>query len=329
MNILVVGGAGYIGSHCVRHIQAAGHVPVVLDNLSIGHRQSIPPGVKLYEANLGDIEAVSQVLKAEKIDLVMHFAAFTLVGESSKEPMKYYENNVIATLNLLKAMLDCGVKKFVFSSTAAVYGIPEQMPITEQTPKNPINPYGQTKLMIEKALADYAKAYGLSYSVFRYFNAAGAIEDGSIGECHPVETHLIPLAIFAAQGKRDKLVVMGDDYDTPDGTCLRDYIHVDDLSRAHVASFEKLASPGTELTYNLGTGKPMSVMEIIETVNKVTGLEVPYEIGPRRQGDPPILCADATKAQKELGWTVLHPQIDTIVRSAWNWHRSHPNGFQD
>lgn len=323
MKVLVVGGAGYIGSHCVRELVLAGHTPVVLDNLSIGHEESVPEDVTFYKENLGNIEAVSEILKSEAIELVMHFAAFSLVGESVKDPIKYWENNVGATLRLLRAMIDCDVKKFVFSSTAATYGIPTEFPITEKTPTNPINPYGKTKLAIEYALADFSTAYGLSYSVFRYFNAAGAIADGSIGEAHPTETHLIPLTIFAAQGKNENLTIMGDNYDTPDGTCLRDYIHVDDLARAHIAAFEKLNTPGTALTYNLGTGKPISVKEIVESVEKVTSLKVPYKLGAKRAGDPPALYADSGKAQRELGWTPQHTNIDSIVETAWNWHKAH------
>ena len=325
MKVLVVGGAGYIGSHCVKQLVAAGHAPVVLDNLAVGHRAAVPSSVPLHVADLGDVEAVSRILKDESIELVMHFAAFSLVGESVANPIKYWENNVVGTLRLLQSMIGAGVKKFVFSSTAATYGIPESLPITEATPTNPINPYGQTKITIEKALADYSKTYGLSYAVFRYFNAAGASDDASIGEAHPTETHLIPLAIYAAQGKTQGLTVMGDDYPTPDGTCLRDYIHVDDLSRAHIAAFEKLSQPGVGLTYNLGTGQPTSVREIIDAVEKVTGLKVPYTVGQRRAGDPPSLYADSTKAQRELGWRVEHNSIESIVASAWNWHRSHPN----
>lgn len=327
MKVLVVGGAGYIGSHCVRQLISSGHQPVVLDNLSVGHRESLPETIPFYNEDLGDIAAVSRILKEEQIDLVMHFAAFTLVGESVEEPMKYYENNVAATLRLLKAMLDCDVRKFVFSSTAAVYGVTNDLPITEKTATDPINPYGQTKLVLEKALADFARAYGLSFAVFRYFNAAGASSDGSIGEAHPVETHLIPLAIFAAQG-RQELTIMGDDYDTPDGTCLRDYIHVDDLARAHIAAFEKLEEPGTQLTYNLATGTPTSVREIITAVEKVTGSKVPCQIGKRRPGDPPALYADSRKAQEELGWRPEHTTIDAIVASAWKWHQSHPKLYK-
>lgn len=327
MRVLVVGGAGYIGSHCVRQLQAAGHSPVVLDNLVFGHRGAVASDIPFYNCNLGDDTAVAMILREEQIELVMHFAAFAYVGESVTEPLKYYFNNVVATLHLLRTMLDCGVKKFVFSSTCATYGIPTQMPIIEDLPQAPINPYGQTKLDIENALKALAHAAGLSFAAFRYFNAAGAAEDGSIGEAHDPESHLIPLAIEAATGKRPALKVFGDDYPTPDGTCLRDYVHVDDLSRAHIAVFAQLEKPGTAVFYNLGTGTPTSVLEVIHAVEQVTGLKVPYEMAPRRAGDPPALYADSRKAVSELGWKVQYRSIEPIVATAWRWHQSHPDGF--
>ena len=328
MNVLVVGGAGYIGSHCVRQLIAAGHRPVVLDNLVFGHRQAVGDGVPLYDANLGDEEAVGRILEREKIDVVMHFAAYAYVGESVTDPLKYYFNNVVATLHLLRTMLAKGVKKFVFSSTCATYGIPSRMPIVETLPQAPINPYGQTKLDIENALKALAQAHGLSFAAFRYFNAAGAAADGSIGEQHDPETHLIPLAIEAALGRRPPLKVFGTDYPTPDGTCLRDYVHVDDLSRAHIAVFDHLATPGAALFYNLGTGTPTSVLEVIRAVEKVSGRSVPYEVGPRRAGDPPALYADSSKAVNELGWKIEYPSIEPIVATAWAWHSQHPDGFK-
>jgi len=327
MNVLVVGGAGYIGSHCVRQLAAAGHRPVVLDNLIFGHRAAVAPSVPFYDANLGDEAAVGKILVDEKIDVVMHFAAYAYVGESVTDPLKYYFNNVVAPLHLLRTMLAKKVTKFVFSSTCATFGIPSKMPIVETLPQSPINPYGQTKLDIENALKALAVAHGLSFAAFRYFNAAGAAEDGTIGEDHNPETHLIPLAIDAATGKRPALQVFGSDYPTPDGTCLRDYVHVDDLSRAHIAVFDKLAKPGTGLFYNLGTGTPTSVLEVIRAVEKVTGKKVPYVMAPRRAGDPPALYADSTKAKTELAWTVKFPSIDPIVATAWKWHSAHPNGF--
>ena len=328
MNVLVVGGAGYIGSHCVRQLQMAGHRAVVLDNLVFGHRQAVGSDVPFYEYDLGDKEAVGQVLRDEKIDLVMHFAAFALVGESVTDPLKYYTNNVVATIRLLEAMLEHEVKKFVFSSTCATYGEPASLPIVETLPQSPINPYGQTKLDIENCLKAFANAYDLSFAAFRYFNAAGAAEDGSIGEDHTPESHLIPLVIQAAMKLRKDITIYGTDYDTPDGTCLRDYVHVDDLSRAHIAVFEHLEKPGASLCYNLGTGRPNSVREVIEVVESVTQLKVPVIEGERRMGDPPALYANASKAQQELGWKPKHSDIRAIIETAWRWHQAHPNGFK-
>lgn len=327
MNVLVVGGAGYIGSHCVRQLVAAGQRPVVLDNLVYGHRQAVANDIPFYAANLGDAQTVKNILCQEKIDLVMHFAAYCYVGESVGAPLKYYENNVSATLRLLGAMIETGVKKFVFSSTCATYGVPPKLPIVETLPQVPINPYGQTKLDVENILKALAHAYGLSFAAFRYFNAAGASEDGVIGEDHNPETHIIPLAIDAAVGKRPHFQIFGTDYPTPDGTCLRDYVHVDDLSRAHIAAFPKLERPGQGYFYNLGTGRPFSVKEIIQAVEKVTGRKVPAIEAPRRAGDPPALYADSSKAQKELGWKVKFPDAESIIATAWNWHKSHPNGY--
>jgi UDP-glucose 4-epimerase len=329
MNVLVVGGAGYIGSHCVRQLCAAGHSPVVLDNLVYGHRGAVAPRVKLYDGNLGDELLVMRILREEKIELVMHFAAYCYVGESVTDPLKYYFNNVVATLHLLKAMEAAGVKKFVFSSTCATFGVPATLPITEDLPQAPINPYGQTKLDVEHALKAISHAHGLSFAAFRYFNAAGAAEDGSIGEDHDPETHLIPVAIDVAIGKRPRLQLFGTDYPTPDGTCLRDYVHVDDLSRAHIAVFDRLASPGAQLFYNLGTGTPTSNREVIRAVEKAVGKPVKVIESPRRPGDPPALFADSTKAQRELGWKVEYPDIDSIVATAWKWHSAHPNGYGD
>jgi UDP-glucose 4-epimerase len=329
MNVLVVGGAGYIGSHCVRQLTLAGHRPIVLDNLVFGHRAAVAPEVPFYQAELGDEEAVGRVLGREKIELVMHFAAFAYVGESVHDPLKYYFNNVVATLHLLRTMLRQAVTRFVFSSTCATYGVPATLPILETTPQAPINPYGQTKLDVENALKALAQAHGLSFASFRYFNAAGAAADGSIGEDHDPETHLIPLALNAAAGRGPALKLFGTDYSTPDGTCLRDYVHVDDLSRAHIAVFDQLARPGAALFYNLGTGTPTSVREVLAAVEKVTGKPVPVVESPRRPGDPPALYADASKARAELGWQVEYPNIEPIVASAWRWHSAHPAGYAD
>lgn len=329
MKVLVAGGAGYIGSHCVRQLVAAGHQPVVVDNLVYGHRAAVAPGVPFYDVDLGDAAAIDRVFSAHAIDLVMHFAAFCYVGESVTDPIKYYRNNVAAPLTLLETMLKRGVKKFVFSSTCATYGIPQRMPMTEDLPQAPINPYGQTKLDLENLLKALARSHGLSFAAFRYFNAAGAAEDGTIGEDHDPETHLIPVAIGAAQGLRPALQVFGTDYPTPDGTCLRDYVHVDDLSRAHIAVFDRLGAPGAQFFYNLGTGQPTSVLEVIRAVEKVSGLQVPVTYAPRRAGDPPALYADATKARTELGWTPKYQTIEPIIETAWRWHKARPHGYGD
>jgi UDP-glucose 4-epimerase len=329
MNVLVVGGAGYIGSHCVRQLVAAGHRPVVLDNLVFGHRSAVCAEIPFYDADLGNQEIVGQILRDESIELVMHFAAYAYVGESVTEPRKYYNNNFVATLRLLETMLDNGVKKFVFSSTCATYGEPHSLPIVETLPQAPINPYGQTKLDVENCLKSFAHAYGLSFAAFRYFNAAGAAEDGTIGEDHQPETHLIPLVFDAATGRRDHIKIFGTDYDTPDGTCLRDYVHVDDLSRAHIAAFEKLETPGASHFYNLGTGRPNSVREIIDAVEAVTGLKVPVIEDGRRAGDPPALYADPSKAQNELGWEIKFTEVKEIIETAWRWHQTKPDGFSD
>ena len=329
MKVLVAGGAGYIGSHCVRQLLAAGHDPVVLDNFSYGHRAAVPTGVRLHEASLGDAPALDRIFKQESVDLVMHFAAYCYVGESVTAPLKYYLNNVAATYTLLDAMRRHGVKKFVFSSTCATYGVPATLPLVEGMPQAPINPYGQTKLDVENALKSLAHSDGLSFAAFRYFNAAGAAEDGSIGEDHDPETHLIPLAIGVAQGNRPALQVFGTDYPTPDGTCQRDYVHVDDLSRAHIAVFKKLARPGANHFYNLGTGTPTSVREVIQAVERVTGLKVPVKLGERRAGDPPALYANSAKVQTELGWKPKFMSIEPIVETAWRWHSRQPKGYGD
>jgi UDP-glucose 4-epimerase len=298
-----------------------------MDNLVYGHRKAVAPGVTLHTGDLGDEKAVADILAREKIDVVMHFAAYCYVGESVTDPLKYYLNNSAATLHLLSAMLRAGVRKFVFSSTCATYGAPDILPMPETLHQAPINPYGQTKLDVENALKAIAHVGQISFAAFRYFNAAGAAEDGSIGEAHDPETHLIPLAFDAATGRHPSLSVFGSDYPTPDGTCLRDYVHVDDLSRAHIAVFDKLNEPGAAHFYNLGTGTPTSNREVIRAVEKATGKTITVIEAPRRPGDPPALYADSSKAKRELGWKPKYPDIDSIVATAWNWHRKHPDGF--
>lgn len=325
MNILVVGGAGYIGSHAVRLLIDAGHTVWVYDNLSRGHRAAVPDGL-LIEGELSDRNQIVAALRDKNIDAVMHFAAYALVNESVNDPALYYRNNVVAALELLDAMHEVGVKKFVFSSTTATYGEPEVIPISESTPQRPINPYGFTKLVIERALADYAAAYEMGYVALRYFNAAGARPDGTIGEDHDPETHLIPIVLQVALGQRDEITVFGDDFDTPDGSCVRDYIHVDDLADAHLKALDKI-EPGRGLCMNLGTGIGTSVREIVEACREVTGHPIPAKTGPRREGDPSKLVADASRAREVLGWTPQYTQIKSIVETAWRWHQSHPHGY--
>jgi UDP-glucose 4-epimerase len=325
MNILVVGGAGYIGSHAVRFLLAAGHQVTVYDNLSRGHREAVPDGL-LVEGELADRSKLVSLLQERQIEAVMHFAAFALVNESVNDPSVYYRNNVIAALELLDGMKEAGVTKIVFSSTTATYGEPDTMPISEETPQQPISPYGFTKLVIERALADYAMAYGFGYAALRYFNAAGAHPDGTIGEDHDPESHLIPVVLQVALGQREKITIFGNDFATRDGTCLRDYIHVDDLASAHLRALE-LIEPGKGICANLGTGRGTSVQEIVEACRKVTGHPIPTVMGNRRAGDPAELVADNCLAKKLLDWKPKYDSVDAIVETAWQWHKSHPNGF--
>ncbi len=325
MNVLVVGGAGYIGSHAVRKLTDAGHHVLVYDNLSRGHREAVPDGL-LIEGELTDTATLTRVLTEQGIEAVMHFAAFALVNESVNDPSLYYQNNVVATLSLLEAMRLADVKKFVFSSTTATYGEPDQVPISEDTPQRPINPYGFTKLVIEQALADYAEAYGMGYAALRYFNAAGAHPDGTIGEDHEPETHLIPIVLQVALGQRDSITIFGNDYQTSDGTCVRDYVHVNDLADAHLKALDKIR-PSSGICLNLGTGRGTSVREIIDACREVTGHAIPEKIGQRREGDPSELVADATRAQDQLGWKPQYVDVRSIVETAWRWHQLHPNGY--
>jgi UDP-glucose-4-epimerase GalE len=327
MRILVTGGAGYIGSHTVRLLLARGHEVTVFDNLSYGHRQAVPAD-RLVVGDLRDVDHLDNVLVVNRIEAVVHFAAFAYVGESVKEPAKYYTNNLLYSLNLLDRCRRVGVRKFVFSSTCATYGVPDAVPITEAEKQHPINPYGNTKLAFERALSDYATAYPFGFCALRYFNAAGASPDGTIGEDHDPETHLIPLVFQAAMGKRPHVEIFGTDYPTSDGTCVRDYIHVDDLAAAHVLALDKI-EPGSALAYNVGVGRGFSVREVIRTAEAVSGLKVPVKEGPRRAGDPPMLVANADKIRRELGWAPNYADLRSIVETAWNWHRAHPNGYGD
>ncbi|WP_118857350.1 UDP-glucose 4-epimerase GalE [Sphingomonas mesophila] len=315
--ILVTGGAGYVGSHACQALAAAGWLPVVLDNLVHGHAEAVQWG-PLEHGDIADRARLDHLLETYAPAAAMHFAAFTAVGESVADPGKYYRNNVAGSLTLLEALRDHGVGRIVFSSTAAVYGTPETVPIPEAAPKAPINPYGQTKLAVEHLLADFAAAHGIAATALRYFNAAGADRDGRIGERHDPETHLIPLALDAASGKGPPLKLFGDDYPTPDGTCIRDYIHVADLADAHVRALDAMDA---FQAYNLGTGRGASVRQILDTVERVTGRAVPHDIAPRRPGDPPSLVADPSRAMAALGWKPKLSDLDTIVATAWAWHQ--------
>ena len=319
MNVLVVGGAGYIGSHAVSLLKNQGHNVIIYDDFSKGHKEvGQILSVKIVEGDLGDKAKLKEIFISEKIDVVMHFAAFIEVGESVVDPAKYYENNVAKVLKLLDAMVESNVLKFIFSSTAATFGEPIMEKINEEHPQNPINPYGQSKLMVEKILKDYEKAYGMKSVVFRYFNACGSDMNGIIGESHDPESHLIPLILQAASGRRDSIKVFGTDYATQDGTCIRDYVHVYDLAQAHILGMDKMIKDNQSFNYNLGSGSGYSVKEIIDNVKKVTGKDFKVEYVERRAGDPGILIADSTKAEKELDWKPQY-SLEQIVISAWKW----------
>jgi len=320
MKVVVVGGAGYIGSHTARVLRKYGHDLVVYDDLSTGF-EALATGFRLVRASIADGEALSGVLRGA--DAVVHFAASASVGESVQNPRKYFANNVEAGLNLLNTCQATGVKKFVFSSTCAVYGVPARVPIAEDTPRAPVNPYGVSKLFFERALEAYSEAYGLRFAALRYFNAAGADESGEIGEMHDPETHLIPLALQAARGTGSPLKIFGDDYPTPDGTCIRDYIHVNDLAEAHVLALHHLDQSDQSLALNLGTGTGHSVKEVIASVEKATGRKVPHSIAARRPGDPPSLVADPSLAQRQLRWKARY-SLDQIVATAWKWMEHQP-----
>lgn len=326
MKILVAGGAGYIGSHVALDLARKGFEPVILDSLVKGHREAVRAG-KLIVGDIGNLEFVKDVLKQEKIEAVVHLAAYSLVGESVTEPAKYFRNNIGNGQTLLDAMLACGVKRIVFSSTAAVYGEPERTPITEDHPKNPTNPYGFSKLTFEGIMGAYDRAYGLKFIALRYFNAAGADPEGGIGEDHRPESHLIPIVLQTALGLRDHLELFGADYPTPDGSCIRDYIHVTDLSQAHLLALKALNDGSESRVFNLGNGHGYSNRQVIEVARKITGREIPVHEGPRRPGDPAALVASSAGIREELGWKPQYPDLESIIETAWRWHKDHPYGY--
>ena len=323
MNVFVTGGAGYIGSVCTEELLNAGHQVTVYDNLTEGHRSAVDPRAKFIFAQPEVEGDILNAVKSIKPDAILHFAAFALVGESMTNPKKYFQNNFVNALKLADAAVECSVKKFVFSSTCATYGPPDRVPMTEDLPQRPINPYGESKLMFEKALIWYQQIYGLEFIAFRYFNAAGASE--KFGEDHRVETHLIPNVIKVALGQREKAEIFGNKYATPDGTCIRDYIHILDLAAAHMLALKAEKSD----SYNLGCGEGFSVRQVIDIVQKVSGVPIPVEIKPPRAGDPPRLISSSHRAQTQLGWKPKFPRLQPIIESAWAWHRKHPTGYGD
>jgi UDP-glucose 4-epimerase len=325
MKILVTGGAGYVGSACLRHLVAQGHEAVAYDNLAEGHPSAVG-GARFVEGDIADTEKVTGVLQDMDAEAVMHFAAATYVGESVTNPEYHYRNNIAGTLSLLNAMRAAGVERMLFSSTCATYGNSPEVPMNEEAPQDPCSPYARTKLAVEWMIRDFSHAYGLGFTLLRYFNAAGASEDGRFGEYHNPETHLIPIVLQTLLGQRESVSVYGNDYPTPDGTCIRDYIHIDDLASAHLLAIEK-TTPRTQEVFNVGTGSGQSVMEIIDACEAVTGKKVPWEAAPRRPGDPPALVADPTKLRSRLGWEPRHTIRDTIA-TAWRWHESHPHGYE-
>ncbi len=327
MSILVLGGAGYIGSHTVCALCEAGYDVAVVDNLVTGHRASLRPQARFYEGDIGDAAFLRQVFLKEKVEAVIHFAAFSQVGESVKKPLAYYENNLVKTRTMLEEMVKAGIKHIVFSSTAAVYGEPKEVPITEDAPTQPENPYGETKLAMERMFHWTAQAEGITYVSLRYFNACGAHAEGKIGEDHDPETHLIPLVLEAASGKREKISIFGTDYPTKDGTCIRDYIHVSDLAQAHILAVKYLLGGGKSEVFNLGNGTGFSVREIVEAAREVTGRPILAQEAERRAGDPAVLIASSQKAKEILGWEPKYTKIQEMIQTAWVWHQHHPHGF--
>ena len=326
--ILVTGGAGYIGSHTVYALIESGAEVVVADNLSTGHRGAVHPQAKFYELDIRDRGALDELFAREDISGVIHFAASSLVGESMEKPLTYYDNNLGGTLTLLQAMISVDIRHIVFSSTAAVYGEAGEMPIREDAPTHPTNCYGETKLAMERMLAWVSRAHDLSYAALRYFNAAGAHPSGAIGEAHDPETHLIPLILQVPNGKREKVYIFGDDYPTKDGTCLRDYIHVTDLADAHILALDYLQKGGASEVFNLGNGVGFTVREVLDLARQVTGEPIPADIAPRRAGDPAKLVASSEKIKTTLGWKPRYDSLETIIDTAWTWHRTHPNGYE-
>lgn len=329
MSVLICGGAGYIGSHNVRAFSKHGEDVIVVDNLETGHRASVPSDVKFYEGDIRDSETLSKIFTENKIEAVVHFCAYSLVGESVEKPLKYFDNNVGGMIALLEAMQKFDVKRIIFSSTAATYGEPKKVPILETDPTEPTNPYGESKRIMEKMMNWVSKRYDIRYVSLRYFNVAGAWHDGTIGEDHKCETHLIPIILQVPLGKREFVTVYGNDYPTKDGTCIRDYIHVEDLADAHILALEYLRSGGESNIFNLGSGDGYSVTEMITAARKVTGHEIPAKIGERRAGDPARLIADSTKAREILHWQPKITRMEDIIATAWKWHKSHPNGYAD
>ncbi|WP_202080869.1 UDP-glucose 4-epimerase GalE [Caldalkalibacillus salinus] len=327
MAVLVAGGAGYIGSHTVAELIDQGEEVVILDNLYQGHQDAVVGGT-FYRGDMRDEALLAEIFTAHNIEAVVHFAAHSLVGESVEKPLDYYENNVVATHTLVRSMIRHNVKKIVFSSTAATYGVPEQTPITETDPQIPTNPYGETKLAIERMLAWCGQAYGLQSVCLRYFNVAGAHPKGHIGEDHTPESHLIPIILQVALGQRERIHIFGEDYDTRDGTCIRDYIHVMDLANAHWLALNHLREGGPSTAYNLGHGQGFTVKEVIEHARKVTGHPIPAEVAPRRAGDPPVLIASSDKIKRELGWQPKYNSLEAMLETAWKWHQAHPNGYR-